>query len=190
MDARPVAVYDANVLYPAQLRDLLLRLAVNDLVRPHWSDEIHDEWTRNVHADRPSVTWEDLEYTRGEMERAFPDASVDGYQDHIDTLSLPDPDDRHVLAAAIEVGADYIVTFVLGDFPAAQLDPHGVEVVDPDSFACLLMDRDLEGVLGVAAEHRGSLRKPPLGAGEYLEALRNAGLEVAAERLENYRTRL
>lgn len=56
MDARPVAVYDANVLYPAQLRDLLLRLAAGDLVRPHWSDEIHDEWTRNVHADRPSVT--------------------------------------------------------------------------------------------------------------------------------------
>ena len=190
MDARPVAVYDANALYPAQLRDLLLRLAVNDLVRPHWSDEIHDEWTRNVHADRPSVTWEDLEYTRGEMERAFPDASVEGYQDHIGTLSLPDPGDRHVLAAAIEVGADYIVTFNLGDFPAAQLDPHGVEAVDPDSFACLLMDQDLEGVVGVAAKHRRSLRKPPLGVSEYLEALRNGGLEVAAERLGNHRGRL
>jgi len=124
------------------------------------------------------------------MERAFPDASVEGYQDHIGTLSLPDPGDRHVLAAAIEVGADHIVTFDLGNFPAAQLDPHGVEVVDPNSFACLLMDRDLEGVLGVATEHRGSLRKPPLGAGEYLEALRNAGLEVAAERLGNHRGRI
>ena len=190
MDARPVAVYDANVLYPAQLRDLLLRLATGDLVRPHWSDEIHDEWTRNADADRPSVTWEDLEYTRAEMERAFPDASVEGYQDHIGTLSLPDPGDRHVLAAAIEVGADHIVTFDLGDFPAAQLDPHGVEAAHPDSFACLLMDRDLEGVVGVAAKHRRSLRKPPLGAGEYLEALRNGGLEVAAERLKNHRGRL
>lgn len=112
------------------------------------------------------------------------------YQDHIGALSLPDPDDRHVLAAAIEVGADYILTFNLGDFPAAQLDPHGVEAVDPDSFACLLMDRDLEGVVGVAARHRGSLRKPPLGAGEYLEALRNGGLEVVAERLKNHRGRL
>ena len=81
MDARPVAAYDADVLYPAQLRDLLLRLATGGLVRPHWSDEIHDEWTRNADADRPSVTWEDLEYTRREMERAFPDASVEGRQD-------------------------------------------------------------------------------------------------------------
>ena len=65
MDARPVVVYDANVLYPAQLRDLLMRLAVNDLVRPHWSDDIHDEWMRNVHADRPSVTWEDFRIHAG-----------------------------------------------------------------------------------------------------------------------------
>lgn len=69
-EARPVAVYDANVLYPAHLRDLLMRLAVGDLVRAHWSDQIHEEWMRNVCADYADVTWEDLEYTRSEMDWA------------------------------------------------------------------------------------------------------------------------
>lgn len=150
MDARPVAVYDANVLYPAQLRDLLMRLAISDLVRPHWSDAIHDEWMRNVHADRADVTWADLEYTRNQMDRARPDACVEGYQQHIEALTLPDPDDRHVLAVAIHIGADYIVTFNLRDFPASQLDPHGVEAIDPDAFVGLLMDRDPERVVDTA----------------------------------------
>lgn len=87
MDARPVAVHDANVLYPAHLRDLVMRLAMIDLVRPHWSNEIHDEWMRNVHADHPDVTWEDLEYPRREMDRARPDACVDGFQERIETRS-------------------------------------------------------------------------------------------------------
>ncbi len=190
MNARPVAVYDANVLYPAHLRDLLLRLAMDDLVRPHWSDDIHGEWTRNVHADRPNVTWDDLEYTRGEMDRAFPDACVDEHQEHIERLSLPDPDDRHALAVAIQIGADHIVTFNLDDFPAAQLDPHGVEAIHPDAFTSLLMDRDLEAVVEVAAKHRGSLRKPPLSMDEYLDVLRNSGLEVTTQRLEEHRSRL
>ena len=188
MDARPVAVYDANVPYPAHLRDLLMRLAVNDLVRPHWSEDIHEEWMRSVHADRPNVTWEDLEYTRGEMDRAFPDACVEGYQEHIETLSLPDPDDRHVLAVAIHIGADYIVAFNLDDFLAARLDPHGVEAIHPDAFASLLMGRDLEGVVEVAARHRASLRKPSLSVDEYLERLRNGGLEDTTQRLEKHRS--
>jgi predicted nucleic acid-binding protein len=103
---RPAVVYDANVLYPAHLRDLLMRLAVGDLVQAHWSDRIHDEWMRNVRADYPDVTWEDLEYTRREMDRALPDACVDGHHRLIQDLTLPDPDDRHVLAAAIHADAD------------------------------------------------------------------------------------
>jgi hypothetical protein len=186
----PIAVYDANILYPAHLRDLLMRLAMNDLVRPHWSEDIHSEWKRNVHAAHPDVTGEDLEYPRGEMDRARPDACVEGYEDRVENLSLPDPSDRHVLAVAIEIGADYIVTFNLDDFPAAQLDSRGIEAVDPDSFVCLLMGHDLKGVVEVAAEHRGSLRKPPLTVGEYLEVLRNGGLDVTARRLEKRRDRL
>lgn len=119
--SRPIAVYDANVLYPAQLRDLLMRLGTHDLVRPHWSDEIHDEWMRNLAADRNDIPREKLEITKSKMEKAIPGASVEGYQHLTERLNLPDEDDRHVLAAAIHIGAEWIVTFNLKDFPAKAL---------------------------------------------------------------------
>jgi len=187
---RPVIVYDANVLYPAHLRDLLMRLAVGDLVQAHWSDRIHEEWMRNVHADYPDVTWEDLEYTRGEMDRALPDARVDGHHSLTEDLTLPDPDDRHVLAAALHAGADYIVTFNLNDFPEARLGPHGLEAIGPDELAIILVDRVPEQFLEVAAQHRTSLRKPPLSPEEYLQALRSSGLGETADWLEARRENL
>ena len=190
MDTRPVAMYDANVLYPAQLRDLLMRLAVSGLVRAHWSNDIHDEWMRNVHANYEDVTWDALQRTKHLMDTALPGASVEGYETHIETLSLPDSDDRHVLAAAIHIGADYIVTFNLNDFPASQLDPYGVEAIAPDDFISLLMDRDMKGVIDTAAQHRQSLRKPPMDISAYLECLRNAGLERATRRIQEYRDQL
>ena len=190
VEPRPVVVYDANVLYPAHLRDLLMRLAVEGLVRAHWSDQIHKEWMRNVHVDYPDVTWEDLEYTRSEMDRALPDACVHGHQSLVGDLTLPDPDDRHVLAAAIHAGADYIATFNLSDFPERRLAPHGLEALSPDDLAGILVDRAPEEVLEVAARHRASLRTPPLPPAEYLQALRNGGLDETADWLELRREEL
>lgn len=89
MAARVVALYDANVLYPAQLRDLLIRLAVAGLVRAHWTDAIHDEWTRHVLADHPDITRAHLLRTRRLMDAALPAARVDGYAHHIPRLTLP-----------------------------------------------------------------------------------------------------
>ena len=144
MPTPPVAVYDANVLYLAQLRDLLMRLAVADLVRAHWSDAIHDEWIRNLLDNRDDLTRAQLERTRELMENALPGASVSGYQHREPNLTLPDPDDRHVLAAAVHAGAEWIVTFNLRDFPASVLDAYGIEAVDPDSFIAMLLHRSPE----------------------------------------------
>ena len=88
MTARPLVVYDANVLYPAQLRDLLMRLAVSGLVRAHWSDEIHEEWMENVLANRPDLRREQLDRTRMLIERALPSARVEGYEQHIAPILL------------------------------------------------------------------------------------------------------
>ena len=96
----PVVVYDACVLYPAPLRDLLMHLAWARLVHARWTDAIHDEWIRNLLANRPDLSRAQLERTRALMERAVPEASVTGYEHRISALTLPDPDDRHVLAAA------------------------------------------------------------------------------------------
>lgn len=106
-------LYDVCVLYPAPLRDLLMHIAVTDLYRAKWTDAIHDEWTRNVLKDRPDLKPEQLQRTRDLMNALARDCLVTGYERLIDAVTLPDPDDRHVLAAAIRAGADIIVTFNL-----------------------------------------------------------------------------
>jgi predicted nucleic acid-binding protein len=110
------AVYDSCVLYPAPLRDLLMHLAVVEVVRARWTDEIHQEWIRSVLEDRPDITRTQLERTRALMNAHAEDSLVKGYENVIPALALPDPDDRHVLAAAIHSQADVIVTYNLRDF--------------------------------------------------------------------------
>lgn len=121
-----VALLDANVLYPAPLRDLLLQLAFTGLYQARWSAEIDDEWKRNLLAARPEGA-ERIERTHAVMHRAIPDALVRDYAHLIPNLSLPDPGDRHVLAAVITTVADVIVTFNLKDFPPTTLSPYGLE---------------------------------------------------------------
>ena len=146
MKHRSVVVYDANVLYPAQLRDLLIRLAVAGLLRAHWSDEIHEEWMRNVLADHPGIERSQLDRTRLLMDRALPDARIEGYHRHVSAFQLPDPDDRHVMAVALEAGAEMVVTFNIRDFPRAVTELLGVTVVHPDRFVTALLEEHLEGV--------------------------------------------
>ena len=177
--ARPTALLDANVLYPAGLRDLLLRLADRYLYAPLWTADIHAEWMRSLLADRPYIDASVLERTRAVMDGHFPDAVVTGYQTLAATLDLPDPDDRHVLAAAIHRGADVIVTGNLRDFPAERLAPHKVAAHHPDAFIAGLFEADPEAALEAVRGHRAALRNPPRSAGDYLAAL---------ERLELTRT--
>lgn len=140
MDVPVTAVYDANVLYPAPLRDLFIRLAQAGVVRARWTEEIHDEWVRNLLVDRPDLTPERLLRTRTLMNDAVRDCLVTGYDHWIPTLSLPDAGDRHVLAAALCAGAEVIVTFNLKDFPSEFLVPHGIAAVHPDEFVVNLLD--------------------------------------------------
>ena len=104
------AFLDASVLYPAPLRDLLLELAVSDLYRAKWSNAVHDEWIKALLSKRDDLTRERLERTRDLMNKHVRDALVTDFNDLIEILDLPDPDDRHVLAAAIKGRADLIVT--------------------------------------------------------------------------------
>jgi len=101
-----------------------MHLALTDLFRAKWTDAIHEEWIRNLLKDRPDLTREQLERTRRLMDAHTRDSIVTDYEDLIPALSLPDSDDRHVLAAAIRSGADVIVTFNLADFPPEILDLH------------------------------------------------------------------
>ena len=129
---RFTAFFDASVLYPASLRDLLMRLAVRGLFRAKWSALVHEEWIRGVLADRPDLTRKQLERTRALMDAHVPDSMVTGYEKLIEGLDLPDPDDRHVLAAAIRGRADVIVTCNLKDFPPEKLAPYRRIMTVPD----------------------------------------------------------
>lgn len=161
-----VAFLDANVLYPAVLRDVLLSLAEAGVCQIRWSPDVLDEMERHVaaraKAPKPSVAQKGAAYLRSEMERAFPDAMVDrsAYQPLISSLAN-DPKDRHVLAAAIAGRADVIVSFNVKDFPPGSCDPYGIEVQDPDTFLVhqfgLIPGSILEVLSDLARE-----RKPPL----------------------------
>jgi predicted nucleic acid-binding protein len=140
MEHPVTAVYDANILYPAPLRDLFIRVAQAGLVRARWTETIHEEWIRNVLKDNPRLSAERLARTRTLMNEAVRDCLVTGYEDLIQSLSLPDPDDRHVLAAAIRAGAGVIVTYNLTDFPAETLARFDIEAQHPDDFLVGLLD--------------------------------------------------
>lgn len=163
-------VYDACVLYPAPLRDLLMWLATTDLFRARWTADIHDEWTRNVLKKQPDLAAK-LGRTQELMDQAAPDCLVTGYRDLIPALTLPDPDDRHVLAAAIVARANLIVTFNLRDFPTESLRPYGIEAKHPEEFVACQFDLDASRVLTAVQRHRQSLRNLPKTVDEYLDTL-------------------
>ena len=177
------ALLDANVLYPAGLRDLLLRLADRYLYVPLWSADIHAEWMSSLLADRTDIAPGVLDRTRAVMDEHFPNAIVTDYRTLATRLDLPDPDDRHVLAAAIKGGADVIVTGNLRDFPSSRLAPHAISAQHPDDFISDLFETDPEAVLAAVRGHRAALRNPPRSASDHLAALERLGLSRTASLL-------
>ena len=178
------AVLDACVLYPAALRDLWMHLAVWFVFQPKWTPRIQDEWIRNVLENRPDLKREHLARTRALMEEWARDWEVPDYEELLPDLSLPDPDDCHVLAAAIAGQVPTLVTF---NFPQAALAPHSVRAIHPDAFACELLNAEPEAFLCAVRTHRAALKNPPKDVDEYLETLRRAGLVESAQRLESHR---
>lgn len=183
------AFYDANVLYPAELRNLLMHLSLTGLFRARWSADVHEEWMAALLAKRPDLTRERLLRTRALMDLHAVDALVTGYEDLIPGLQLPDPNDRHVLAAAIRGQANVIVTMNLRDFPASALAAFGIEAQHPDEFILHLLELSPESVLAAAESHRQSLKNPPRTIDEYLETLERQGLAQSASALRQFQKR-
>ena len=157
--AVPIAVLDANVLFPASLRDTLLRIASAGLYRLHWSDEILDELRRNLISKR-SMEPAKAQRLVDAMMRAFDDANVQGYELLIGTMTN-DPNDRHVLAAAVHIGANIIVTSNLSDFPASALAPYEIRAQSPDAFLTDLFDAQPQRVTTIIIEQAAELTNPP-----------------------------
>lgn len=177
-----VAVLDACVLYPASVRDLLMRLAWSGLFQARWTARILDECFASIIEDRPDLEGK-IGRTRTLMEKAIPDALVTGYEGLAAQLVLPDENDRHVLAAAVRAGAQVIVTANLRDFPPMALAPFEVEAQHPDTFVLQLISMDPLAVLQVVLAQAAALKNPPSTVEELLETLDARGLAQSVAEL-------
>lgn len=181
-----IALYDACVLYPALLRDVLMYLARTGLFHAHWTQAIHEEWIRSLLADRPELTRSRLERTSNQMNSAIKDSLVVGYESLIPTLSLPDADDRHVLAAAIQSQSNMIVTYNLKDFPAQTLAIYRIEAIHPDTFISRLLDHDTARVVEAVRTQRQNLLNSTYTVYQLLDALERQGLTQTVARLRAF----
>lgn len=174
-------VYDACVLYPASVRDLIVELARTGLLRAKWTVRIHAEWINAAIRHRPELDRARLERVAELMNSAVPDCLVTGFESlETGLTSLPDPDDRHVLAAAIHCGAQEIVTFNLRDFPDTVLHPYGIRAIHPDAFVEHVLDLNSESVCEAIRRIRRRLVNPPCSAEEMIANYERHGLAVSA----------
>ncbi len=185
----PVVVLDACVLYPAAQRDLFMWLAATGAIRAHWTDEIHEEWMRNVAQDF-GIARPVLERVRSLMNEAADDALISGYRRHQQLFPLTDASDRHVAAAAFcarqraAVEHVAILTWNIKDFDRAELSAAGLSAVTPDVFLTDLMRESPEAVRAAFNRMRENLRKPKKTFDECVDALAAQGLTRFSEALK------
>jgi len=153
------------------------------LFRVRWTERILDECFRNILHHRPDRRPEQLARSRSLLEQAIPGSLVRGSEPLIEGLRGADPDDRHVLVAAIRCSAQLIVTFNLKDFPERVLSAYDVEARHPDDFVLEVIDLDGAAVARVLREQAAALRSPPRSVHGVLALLRQQGLHRSVTRL-------
>lgn len=181
---RYTALLDACVLYPLAMADALLSLATAGFFAAKWTTRIEDEWIRALERQRPDLAGR-LTIRRDSMRDAIPDWEVSefAWASIVRGITLPDPDDVHVLAAAIAGHADCIVTSNLRDFPSAILLEYGVEAIDPDTFIINQWDLDPVNAIAAFKRMRARRKKPQSSPEDFAYALELGGLPTAAGRL-------
>jgi predicted nucleic acid-binding protein len=184
--ARYTAVLDACVLYPQAVMDALLSLATAGLFAAKWTTRIEAEWIGALERQRPELAGR-LEIRRDAMRDAIPDweVSVSAWEPLVNSLTLPDAGDRHVLAAAVAGHADCIVTSNLRHFPDDAVRPYGVEVVDPDRFVVNQWDLDPLVAMAAFKHMRARWKRPQATPEDFAHALERGGLPLTAQRLRD-----
>jgi predicted nucleic acid-binding protein len=164
-----------------------MRLTLSGLFRAKWTDQIHEEWIENLLANRPDIKREQLERTKTLMNNCVLDCLVSGHEFLIESIAIPDANDRHVVAAAIRGQANLIVTFNLRDFPSDALAQYDLEAKHPDDFLCEQFDLQGAKVIQTVAEHRAALKNPRKTQDEYLNTLLGIGLTQTVEMLRDWK---
>lgn len=176
-------IYDACVLYPNTLRDLLMELALTNLYKARWTEDIHQEWIKNLSRNRADISKEKLYRLRDLMNKSVPNCLVTNYQKLIEQLNLPDPNDRHVLAAAIQAQAKIIVTANLKDFPQSQLEKYNIEAQHQDTFVSNLIDLYLVEAIEAVRKCHQRRKNPPCSFDEYLIQLQKQQLNLSVSKI-------
>lgn len=179
--ARCAVVLDAWVLVPIALADTLLRRSERDLYRPLWSARIVAEATDAIVDIHPEIPPERVRARFAAMDDAFEDACVEGWETLEHTVTLPDVDDRHVVAAALGGRADAIVTANVGDYPTRVLGPLDIEVVHPDDFLLDQLDLAPRIVLDVLREQAAHTRQHPFTPVDPIARLARCGVPGFAD---------
>lgn len=177
------AFLDANVLHPAFLRGALLWFADARLLRPVWSQDVLAEWRRSVQKRHADMDDAKVDTAQTAFTSHFPDAEVTDYEAFIAALALPDPDDRHVLAAAIVGRCHGIITANLKHFPSETVAKFGIEVVHPDDFIVNIIDIDENKAIAACKRHREAMSRSTPTVDQYLERFEICGLIQAHQRL-------
>jgi predicted nucleic acid-binding protein len=164
-----------------------MQLAVADLFRAKWTDKIHDEWISNLLMNRQDIEPAALERTKAMMNTNVRDCLVTGYEQLISTIDgLPDPDDRHVVAAAYHCGAAAIVTYNLRDFPQEVLMRYRLEAIHPDDFVHYQIDLDTPKAIGAVHTVRQRLKKPRMDVESYLRIIETLAMPKTVARLRQF----
>ena len=185
-NARYTALLDACVLYPIAMTDSLMSLATAGLFAAKWSTRIEQEWIAALETRRPDLKGK-LGFRRDSMREAVPDWHVpDAAWVPLESIfELPDPDDRHVLAAAVAGHADCIVTANLRDFPVEIVSAYGIEVVDPDRFVINQWDLDPLVAMTAFKRMRARWKNPEATPENFARALEHGGLPATAQRIRD-----
>lgn len=162
---------------------MLLWFAHYDLYTPKWSEHIVDEW--RIVMERKGVSSEVASKRVNKMNLAFPDALVKNYKGLIPAIHLPDEKDRHVVAAAIKVNANIIVTNNLKDFPEEHLQSFGLSAKSADDFLTDIIDLNQEKTKEAFKEMVCYKKNPELDEYEVLDQMRKCGLTQTADYLHS-----
>ena len=180
LDRPPVVVIDACVWHGAFVRHVLRHLALQGLLRLRWTRSIEAEWLRSIRKARPDIPISRLLAVRDQFRREFPEGLLPERLPRDRLPPLPDPNDAHVLHAALHSKASFICTVDRRGFPRSTMKALGIAAITPDSLVAKALQQHTNAAVRALRTHRLGLRMPAMSAAEYVGALRKAGLPQSA----------
>lgn len=178
---------DANVIYSITLTDVLLTLAEHDLFLPLWSPNVLQEAQEAASRTLPDAAQQAFRKRLIMMDQAFPESSIHVEESEWSQFDLPDPDDRHVLAAAAQGQADALATRNIKDFPQKLLDSFSIQVITPDDLLCVLLRRNPEATANAIRELIDSRHRPPINIPDFAKRLERSGATQFAAAIAHIR---